>query len=91
MASLYLFYVHIYFYIEAFQYLKRAYKQEGNQCFAWVDSDRTSGSSFKLKEGRFSLDVRRNFFTERVMRTWHRLPREAVGAPFLELFKASLD
>ena len=42
----------------AFQYLKRAYKQEGNQLFTWVDSDRTRGNGFKLKEGRFRLDVR---------------------------------
>ena len=43
--------------IVAFQYLKGVYKHEGNQLFTWVDSDRTRGNSFKLKEGRFRLDV----------------------------------
>ncbi len=39
--------------ITAFQYLKGDYKQEGNQLFRQVDSDRTRGNVFKLKEGRF--------------------------------------
>ena len=48
--------------IVAFQYLKGAYKQEGEQLFMKVDSDRTKGNGFKLRQGRFSLDIRRKFF-----------------------------
>ncbi|KFO69293.1 hypothetical protein N303_09142, partial [Cuculus canorus] len=48
-------------------------------------------NGYKLERGRFRLDIRKNFFTMRVVRHWHRLPTEAVSAPSLEAFKARLD
>ena len=44
-----------------------------------------------ITKGRFRLDIRKKFFTVRVVRHWNRLPSEVVDAPSLEAFKARLD
>ena len=45
---------------------------------------------FKLKEGRFGLDLRKKFYTVRAMTLWHRSPSEVVSAPSLETLKVRL-
>ncbi|KFQ69705.1 hypothetical protein N335_14117, partial [Phaethon lepturus] len=77
--------------IAAFQYLKGAYKKAGEGPFTRACSDRTRVNDFKLKEGKFRLDIRKNFLTMRAVRHWNRLPREVVAAPSLEVLKARLD
>ncbi|KAK4826193.1 hypothetical protein QYF61_006137 [Mycteria americana] len=77
--------------IVAFQYLKEAYKKDGDRLFSRTCCDRTRNNGFKLKEGRFRLDLRKKFFTVRVVKHWNRLSRKVVDAPSLETFKARLD
>jgi len=73
------------------QYLKGAYKKDGDRLFSRACCERTRGSDFKLKEGRFRLDIRKKLFTVRVVKQRHRLPREVVDAQSLVTFKARLD
>ncbi|PKU45358.1 hypothetical protein llap_4350 [Limosa lapponica baueri] len=82
--------------IAAFQYLKGSYGRDGEGLFIMEWSNRTRSNGFKLEEGRLKLgtlrlDIRKKFFTVRLVRHWNRLPREVVDAPSLEVFKARLD
>lgn len=53
--------------------------------------DRRRGSSLKLCQGRFRLTIVSNFFMERFVQPWHRLPKARVESPSLEGFKSSVD
>ena len=56
-----------------------------------VPTDRTRGNGHTLKHWRFPLNIGKHFVTAGVTEHWHRLPREVVESPSLQILRSWLD
>lgn len=77
--------------LSLYDYPKRGCGEVGVGLFSHVTSDRMSRNGLWLQQGMFTLDNGNDFFPERIVNPWNRLPKDLAAYSFLEVFKRHID
>ena len=77
--------------IQVFKLLKGIDKLDYNRFFEIQSSDRTRGHNCRIVKKRSRLDIRKYFFSQRVVNVWNSLPQVVVDADTVNSFKNRLD
>lgn len=77
--------------IEVFKLLKGFEQVDASKFFTLSEDDRLRGHSYKLAKFRSRLDIRKYFFSNRIVDAWNALPQDVVSADTINLFKSRLD
>ena len=77
--------------IQVFKLIKGIDKLDYNKFFQLADNSKTRGHRYKIVKQRCRLELRRNFFSNRVIDSWNKLPADVVDAVSLNSFKNKLD
>jgi len=77
--------------VNACRYLRGGCTEDRARLFAVVPGGRTRDDGHKPRHRRFPLNIGQCFFTMRVTERWHRLPREVMESPSLEILQRPLE
>ena len=77
--------------IEVYKWFKGINKGDINKVLRIHNENRTRSNGFKLEKFRFKKDIGKNWFGNRVVNMWNRLPNDIINANTLDTFKNRLD
>ena len=77
--------------INVYKCLMGGSKENGASSLSVASSDRTGGNRHRLKLNKFHLNIRKIFFTVRMVEHWNRLPGEVEESPSSQILKTRLD
>ena len=77
--------------IETFKIMNGIDRIARNKFFELNTGSRTRGHKFKLAKQRSRLEIRRNYFSQRVVNNWNKLPDNVINASTVNTFKNRLD
>ena len=77
--------------IEVFKITHGIYDSDTSLKLAYHPGSVTRGNKYKLLNNRFHYDLRKHYFSARIVNIWNSLPNHVVEVNTVNLFKARLD